>query len=65
MARYCEVLEMAERAYAVAARTQSVVQGRREHMVSNPAWRTYRDIVTLQLALARELGLVRARRGDG
>lgn len=62
VARYCEVLVMAQRAVRWVDRSESVVEGRRERVVSNPAWRVYRDIVDLQLALARELGLLGPRR---
>jgi P27 family predicted phage terminase small subunit len=60
---YCDLLVQARRARDLLG-PALLVQGRRDALVTNPAWRIYRDAVQEMLALAREFGLTPSARSE-
>jgi P27 family predicted phage terminase small subunit len=60
---YCDLVVQAARARDLLG-PALLVQGRRDGLVTNPAWRIYRDAVQQMLALAREFGLTPSARSE-
>jgi P27 family predicted phage terminase small subunit len=55
--RYCELETIAREAWGKLREFGTVVEGRRDWLVSNPYWRIYRDAIDRQRALGHEFGL--------
>ena len=64
LAVYCDLLVHLDRARHML-QVGLLVQGRRDALVTNPAWRIYRDTAVLVRAYAIELGLTPAARTVG
>lgn len=60
-ALFCDAVSTARRA-AELLRKGLLTKGRRDGIVTNPAWRVYRDAVALVRILAREFGLTPSAR---
>ena len=61
LASYCDVTALL-RAVRQLLSGALVVRGRRDHLVTNPAFRVYRDLLDRQRALAQELGFTPSAR---
>jgi P27 family predicted phage terminase small subunit len=59
----CESVSIAHRA-AELLRAGLVMKGRRDGVITSPAWRVYRDAAGLVRALAREFGLTPSARSS-
>ena len=60
-ALFCDAVVQARRASELVG-PALLVRGRRDALVTNPAWRVYRDAVALVRALAQEFGLTPSAR---
>jgi P27 family predicted phage terminase small subunit len=62
-AEYCELVVTVREA-RLAVRVGLLVNGRRDPVVTSPAWRVYRDALSLLRSLAQELGLTPSARSS-
>jgi P27 family predicted phage terminase small subunit len=62
LAVYCEAVSTARAARAIITRSGVLMKGRRDGLVTSPAWRVYRESTDRMRLLAHEFGLSPASR---
>lgn len=62
--RFCELESIAREAWSALREYGTVVEGRRDKVVTSPFWRVYRDAIDRQRALAHEFGLTPSGRSE-